>query len=41
MCGKVIFIDARPSDSINIAMKMKVDIYATKSLWDAEKEKKR
>ena len=39
--GKTIEIDARPSDSINIAMKAKVPIYATQAVLDAAKETSR
>ena len=36
--GKSIEIDARPSDSINIALKANIPIYTTKEVLDAGKE---
>lgn len=36
--GKTITIDARPSDSINIAMKANVPIFANQAVIDAAKE---
>lgn len=39
--GKTIEIDARPSDSINIAMKAKAPIFATQAVLDVAKENTR
>lgn len=36
--GKEIELDARPSDSINLALKAEVPIYATEKVWNASKE---
>ncbi|MBI3133112.1 MAG: bifunctional nuclease family protein [Bacteroidetes bacterium] len=37
--GTILRLDARPSDSINLALKAGVPIYAPRSFWDEAKEK--